>query len=65
MPAADTLNNLRAVLRFGAQKGARAPILRRTDAISGGIYDVKGLPSLPGLGTGAAGHVHLLATVSG
>jgi len=49
----DARNQLKAVIRFGANKGARAPALRRTDAIVGEVYDVAGsstvgtAPSMP------------------
>ncbi len=36
----DLKHGIRAVLRFGPNKGARAPILRRSDAIIGEIYEV-------------------------
>lgn len=38
----DKAHRLKAVLRFGANKGARAPVMRRSDAITGEIYDVSG-----------------------
>lgn len=41
----DTKNQLKAVVRFGAVKGARAPIMRRSDAIVGEIYDIAGAPA--------------------
>lgn len=37
----DHKNCLKAVIRFGAVKGARQTLLKRTDAIVGEIYDTK------------------------
>ncbi|KAJ9524250.1 hypothetical protein QJQ45_008429 [Haematococcus lacustris] len=39
----DAKNQLHGVLRFGGRKSARLPVMRRSDAVHGGIYDMRGL----------------------
>lgn len=51
----DARNQLKAVVKFGAVKSAKSPMLRRTDAVTGGVYDMRGAFSPGAISQGNTG----------